>query len=186
MATIRDLDDPLSGQVVGSTRPEHIGRKPGQPLVEYLVTKTELTPTDYALAWAMTHYLAHRRVDDFVAYLLQMSDLPPLSTRTPAQHLEAFRAAFGKDLGRLDREIGDYLRKLKVTNHLPYYAVVFQQRVGGGLIRRAAIASQSPSMIRQWLETITSPNGDAPSWEAYPFPHRTAAVAAAENWVHSR
>lgn len=186
MATIRDLDDPLSGQVAGSSRPEHIGRKPGMPLVEYLVTKTDLTPTDYALAWAMTHYLARRRVDDFVAYLRAMSELPPLSERTSADHLDAFRRAFGKDLVRLDREIAGYLGKLKVTNHLPYYAVMFQQRVGGGLVRRAAIVSQSPSMIRQWLDTVGSPRGDTPAWEAYPFPHRTPALAAAEAWLRGQ
>src|SRR5262249_50386195 len=51
MATIRDLEDPLSLQVNGPNRPR-IGRDPGMPLVEYLVTRTQLTPTDYALAWA--------------------------------------------------------------------------------------------------------------------------------------
>ena len=183
MATIRDLDDPLSGQVEGGVRPEHIGRPPRMPLVEYLATKTELTPTDYALAWGMTHYLAQRRVDDFVRYLKQMSTIPPLANRTPEDHLIAFRAAFGSDLGRLDREIGSYLGRLRVNQVLPYYAVLFQQRVPGGSVKRAAIISQSPSMIRQWLDTVTSPRGELPIWDATPFTSRTPALVTAEQWV---
>jgi len=186
LATIRDLDDPLSGQVAGSTRPEHIGRTPGMPLVEYLARKTDLTPTDYALSWAMTHYLARKRVAEFVKFLRAMSALPPLRKLTPDDQLDAFRRAFGKDLVKLDREIGAYLAKLKVNNHLPYYAVMFEQAVGGGMVKRAAIVSQSPSMIRQWLDTVTSSRGDPPSWQALPFPNRTPALATAQEWVHTR
>jgi hypothetical protein len=186
LATIRDLDDPLSGQVAGSARPEHIGRRPGMPLVEYLVTKTDLTPTDYALAWAMTHYLAMKRVDEFIPFLKAMSNAPPLQPMTPEDHLAAFRGAFGDDLKKLDREIGKYLSKLKIVNHLPYYAVMFQQRVGVGLVKRAAIVSQSPSMIRQWLETVTTPRGDIPAWEALSFASRTPALVTAEAWVRGQ
>lgn len=183
LATIRDLDDPLSVQVPGTSRPEHIGRPRGMPLVEYLVTKSELTPTDYALAWAMTHYLAMKRVDEFVDYLRSMSQMPPLGPRSGADHLAAFRDAFGSDLAKLDREIGSYLSRLKVKDHLPYYSVMFQQRVSGGVVRRAAIVSQSPSMIRQWLDTVTSPRGSPPEWSALPFPSRTRAYLAAQEFV---
>jgi len=184
LATVRDLEDPMNGQVSGGRRPDHIGRDPDMPLVEYLVTKTDLTPTDYALAWALTHYLAMKRVDEFVGYLKLMSQAPPLQRRTPADHLAAFRAAFGGNLRKLDREVAIYLSKLKSPNHLPYYAVLFHQRVGGNSVKRAAIVSQSPSMIRQWLETVTSPRGEAPEWETHPFPRRNPALATAEAWVN--
>ena len=182
MATIRDLEDPLSGQVPGTTRPEHIGRPPGMPLVEYLVTKPSLTPTDYALAWATTHYLGVKRVDEFVDYLKAMSRMPPLEPRTAEDHLAAFQEAFGPNLMKLDREIGTYLTRLKVKDHLPFYSVMFQQRVPGG-VKRAAIVSQSPSMIRQWLDTVTSPRGDPPAWEAVSHPSRTRAYVVAEQFV---
>ncbi|MFO0909919.1 MAG: DUF1570 domain-containing protein [Isosphaeraceae bacterium] len=183
LATIRDLDDPLSGQVPGATRPEHIGRRPGMPLVEYLVTKTELSPTDYALAWAMTHYLAMKRVDAFVAYLRVMSRLTPLQARTPADQLATFREAFGDNLVKLDKDIGKYLSRVKVNDRLPYYAVMFEQRVPCNLVRRAAIVSQSPSMILQWLQTVTSPRGDEPSWKAVPHSTRTRAYVTAEQFM---
>jgi hypothetical protein len=186
LATIRDLDDPLSGQVPGSIRPRHIGRTPGMPLVEYLVRKDDLTPTDYALSWAMTHYLAMRHADQFVAFLKTMSQVSPLHQLGPDDHLKAFREAFGQNLARLDREIGKYLSKLKPSYPLPYYAVMFEQPVGGGMVKRAAIVSQSPSMIRQWLETVRNPQGDEPVWDAVPFPNRTPALATAQQWVRGR
>jgi hypothetical protein len=185
LATIRDLADPLSGQVPGAVRPEHIGRPPGMPLVEYLITKNDLNPTDYALAWAMTHYLAKKRVDEFVDFLRTMSEMPPLQQSSAQDHVKAFRAAFGDQLGKLDKEIDAYLLKLKVKDNLPYYAVTFEQRVPSGQLKRAAIVSQSPSMIRQWLETVTSPRGDPPIWEALPHSRRTLAWVTAAQWLRA-
>ncbi|MGE3817865.1 MAG: DUF1570 domain-containing protein [Isosphaeraceae bacterium] len=182
LATIRDLADPPSAQVPGTERPEHIGRPVGMPLVEYLVQKTKLTPTDYALSWAMTHYLAMKRVDAFVGYLKTMSQMPPLEERSPEEHLNAFRDAFGDNLGKLDREIGVYLSKMKTKDVLPYYAVLFQQRVPGAIYKRA-IVSQSPSMIQQWLETVTSPQGEPPVWEPVKHANRTRAWVTAQQWV---
>ena len=103
---------------------EPVGRDPRMPLVEYLVTRTELSPTDYALSWALTHYLASKRLDDFLAFLEAMRKAPPLETRTPEEHLAAFRAAFGDDLSRMDRAVRNHLAKLKKYDALPYYAVV--------------------------------------------------------------
>jgi Protein of unknown function (DUF1570) len=183
VVTIKDLADPLALQTQGAPPAAHIGRPPGQPLVEYLVTKTELNPTDYALCWALTHYLGMKREDAFVDFLKTMSQTPPLEKRTPDDHLNAFRAAFGSDLQKLDRDVDKYLSKLKVTNPLPYYAVMFQQRVPGNRFKRAAMVSQSPSLIRQWLETTTAPTGDVPVWEAFSFKTRNPAVVAAEAFV---
>jgi hypothetical protein len=61
----------------------------------------------------------------------------PLRKRTPADHLAAFRAAFGPDLARMDKAIATHLSKLRY-DPLPYYAVLFEQRVGGNLERACA------------------------------------------------
>jgi hypothetical protein len=182
MATIRDLEDPLSLQAQGTKR-ARVGREPGMPLVEYLVTRTELSPTDYALAWALTHYLAQKRVNDFLTYLKLMSRMPPLEKRTPQDQLTSFRLAFGSDLAKMDKAVASYLAKLKGYDQLPYYAVMFQQPIRGGMIRRAAIVSQSPSMIRQWLETVSTPDGGAASWEVIPRPTRARALLTAQEWL---
>jgi hypothetical protein len=200
MATIRDLEDPLSLQVRGANRPR-VGRDPRQPLVEYLVTRTSLTPTDYALSWAMTHYLITKRPHKFLDFLKTMSELPPLEARTPQDHLAAFRAAFKEDppkaaykddlpraaykddLAKMDKAIGVYLAKLKGYEILPYYAVVFAQPVAG-VLKRAVLVSQSPSVIQQWLETVASPQGGEPSWQAFPQSTRARAMVTAEQWLH--
>jgi hypothetical protein len=185
MATIRDLEDPQAYQGIGSHRPR-IGRDPRMPLVEYLVTRTELTPTDYALAWALTHYLALKRGPDFVAFVKTMSQLPPLQQMRPEEHLAAFRATFGNDLAQMDHTIGRYLARLKNYDPLPYYSVMFEQRVGAGMVKRAAFVSQSTSMIRQWLETVSVVDGAPPAWTAVRHPTRGQAVLSAEQWMRGQ
>ncbi|AGA29215.1 DUF1570 domain-containing protein [Singulisphaera acidiphila] len=181
MATIHDLDDPASLYVKGSER-QRLGRDRRKPLVEYLITRSSLTPTDYALSWALTHYLAMQRGTEFLAFIRTMSQLPPLEERTPEQHLASFREAFGTDLAKLDKKVAGYLSKLKF-DPLPYYAVVFEQPIPGNQIRRATIVSQSPSMIRQWLSQISDSNGGQTSWEVFPHPTRARAQMAAEQWI---
>jgi hypothetical protein len=184
MATIRDLEDPLSLQAQGQgTRRARVGRDPKTPLVEYLVTRTELSPTDYALAWALTHYLAQKRGNEFLTYLKTMSRMPPLEKRSPQDQLTAFRLAFGSDLARMDKAVAGYLAKLKGYDQLPYYAVMFQQPLASGMIHRAVIVSQSPSMIRQWLENMSTPNGGPPNWEVLPHPTRARALLTAKQWL---
>jgi hypothetical protein len=181
MATIRDLEDPLSLQVKGANRPL-IGRDPRKAMVEYLVTRIELSPTDYALAWALTHFLAQKREGVFLGYLKTMSQLDPLEERTPEQQLALFRDAFGADLGKIDRSVNVYLNKLKY-DPLPYYAVMFEQPLSLGRFKRAVMVSQSPTMIQQWLDTVGSPEGGPPTWQAIPHPTRTRALLTAEQWI---
>ena len=185
MATIRDLEDPQALQVMGNNR-SRIGRDPRRPLVEYLVTRTELTPTDYALAWALTHYLALKRGPDFVAFLKTMSEMPPLKQVSPEEHLAAFRAAFGNDLAKMDHAVGQYLSKRKNYDPLPYYAVMFEQRLNGGMVKHAAIVSQSEAMIRQWLETVSTVDGAPPTWKALKHLTRASALLTAEQWMRSQ
>lgn len=187
MATLIDLEDTLALQQrnQGLTTPR-IGREPGTPLVETIVTRAELTPTDYAAAWALTHYLASRRFEDFLDYLKQMARISPLEDRTPAQHLAEFRARFGADLARMDKKVGLHLAGLKGYEAIPYYAVVFEQPLGLGRFRRGTLVSRSPSVVRQWLDTITSPQGGPPWWRATSWPTRTRAFLEIEAWSQSR
>ena len=161
-------------------------REPGKPLVECLVRKKHLTPTEYALAWAMTHYLAFKRQDDFVEYLKAMSRIPPLEPRTPEEHLAEFRKAFGSDLVKIDKTIESYLKKLakqKGYDPMPYYAATYEQSFPTGLLKRHAMVSQSPQMIQQWVEEISNPLGVQPIWQALPYPTRAQAILAVEVWM---
>ena len=184
MATISDLDDPMASKVRGGPDSARVGRDPKTPLVEYLVTRKELTPTDYALSWALAHYLAVSRTDEFVAYMKRMSRLAPFQDRTPEQQLADFVECFG-DVSKMDAKVAKYLARLKVPEGqaLPFYAVLYEQPVGGNSIRRAAMVSQSPSVIRQWLDNVPHPRGEAGQWHALPWPSRKRATLAAEQWI---
>ncbi len=184
MATIRDLDDPLSTTVPGAKAPV-VARDPKQPLVEYLVTRSELSPTDYALSWALTYHLAKRRLDNFLDYVREMSKLAPFEQRSPEDQLRAFKAAFGPNLGKLGKDVAGHIGRLKQVDALPYYAVMFEQSLGNGMVRRAAMVSQSPSMIRQWIETTTNPRGNEPHWQILPHPSKARALMTAGQWMGS-
>ncbi|MBV8129938.1 MAG: DUF1570 domain-containing protein [Planctomycetaceae bacterium] len=187
MATIRELEDPLSVAIRGDDgQSKALVREPGKPLVECLVRKTHLTPTEYALAWAMTHYLAFKRQDDFVAYLKVMSQIPPLEPRTPEDHLAEFRKAFGSDLVKIDKTIDRYLKNLakqKGYDPMPFYAATYEQSLPAGLLKRAAMVSQSPQMIQQWVEEISNPLGAQPTWQALPHATRARALLAVEEYM---
>ncbi len=181
LATIRDLSDPLAVMVRGNGA-ARIERDLSKTLVEYLVTRSELTPTDYALAWALTYHLARTRSDEFLDFVREMSALKPLEERTPDQHLKSFRAAFGENLVKIEAAVSKDLRKLRQIDALPYYAVFFEQQLGGSFIRRAMV-SQSPSVIRQWIENSTAPAGGIPHWQISEHPSRARATLAVDQWV---
>jgi hypothetical protein len=185
MATIRELNDPLSLKIAGDDSPvKSLIREPGKPLVECLVRKTRLTPTEYSLAWAMTHYLAFKRQDDFVAFLKRMSELPLLVPRTPDEHLAEFENAFGHDLMKLDKAIDLYLRRLDTRrfDRMPFYAVMYEQVIPNGLVRRGRV-SQSPQVIWQWVQEVTVPQGARPTWQAFPHDTPGRAKQAVEEWM---
>lgn len=189
MATIRELEDPLSVAIRGdAAQSKALVREPGKPLVECLVRKKHLTPTEYALAWAMTHYLAFKRQDDFVEYLKAMSRIPPLEPRTPEDHLAEFRKAFGTDLVRIDKTIESYLKKLANKNtydKMPFYAATYEQPLPAGLLKRAMV-SRSPQLIQQWVEEMSNPLGFQATWQALPYPTRAQALLAVEVWMKGR
>ncbi len=187
MATLRELDDPLSmGRPDGEKGAE--GASHSARLIDSraLVLKEKLTPTDYAQSWALTLYLTQKHPKEFTRYLLVMGRMSPLEPRTPEDHLKEFREYFGQDLDRLDREAEDYLHKLMRRGNfpsIPYYAVIVEQPLGGGMLRRTAWISQSPQMIQRWVEKTVSSGGGIYNWEAVPFPTRARAELYAENWI---
>ncbi len=191
MATLRELDDPLADEFGNGGAPARPVRRDRWLIqAESLVTKTRLTPTDYAQAWALTHYLAQKKpTGEFVKYLKAMSQMPPLEPRTPDQQLAEFRKFFGDDLARVDRKADEHIRKLSQkpgVDPLPYYVVFFEQPLGGGMVRRAATYSQSPQMIEQWVHERSSPDGGIPNWQALPYSTRTRAISAMTEWMRMR
>ena len=187
MATLRELDDPLSlSMMEPDDRVRTLARRPGRPIVETMLRQADMTPTDYALAWAVTHYLALKRGPDFTRFLTVMGQCPPLEPKTADDHVRDFRAAFGEDLARMDKAIDGYLRKLarqKGYDPMPYYAVMFEQPRPPGVVRRAAMVSQSPQMIQKWVRALTRPDAGLISWQAIPHATRARAAVATQDWI---
>ncbi len=146
MATLRELDDPLSNELVDDAERARAPARPSR-LVDSgsLVTKTRLTPTDYSKAWALTHYLAQKPNGDFVKFLKSMSQMPPLEPRTPEEHLAEFRKFFGDDLAKVDKEADEYIRKIHDQQGnflaLPWYAVIFDASSRWAAVWSAAAAT---------------------------------------------
>jgi hypothetical protein len=154
----------------------------GPRWIEDLVGRQKLTPIEYSLSWSLTYYLAKKRPADFIGYLKTLSQIPPLDKVSSADHVRNFRAAFGSDFATMRRSLDAFLKRQKY-DPIPYYAVGFVQQLPGGVVRRASIVSPSPSMIRQWVENTTEPNGGPIHWEARPYPTRRQAQEVARQWM---
>ncbi len=184
MATLRELDDPLSLQAGdGKLQAIPVSRRQSASRTESLVSESHLTPTDYAIAWSLTHYLARMRCSDFVKYLKHLNQLPPFEPRSPEQQLADFRKFFGDDLAKVDKEVDKYVRnKLSKKDYdpLPHYAVTFEQTLPNGAVKRAACVNQSPQMIQQWVEEKRSIHGGEPEVHVFAYPTRARAMYDAE------
>ena len=64
---------------------------------------------------------------------------------------------------------------------MPYYAVTYEQALPAGLVQRAAMVSQSPQMIQQWVEEISNPKGAQPTWQALPHGTRARPCSPSSN-----
>ncbi|MFO0956948.1 MAG: DUF1570 domain-containing protein [Isosphaeraceae bacterium] len=184
MATLRDLDDPLArwlpkGALPGSSLPPPNGRTS----IETLLTRAELAPTDYAVAWSLTYYLAQKRPREFKSFLARMVCSRPLDSSTPRDRLSEFREAFGPDLARLDQKVRIHLSSRRGYPELPYYCVYFEQWQADGTLFQDAIASQSPAVIEQWLKERENPDALQPGvQEILAMPTKLAAALLLRSW----
>jgi hypothetical protein len=188
IATLEDLEDTdaLQGRGAGAQR-VRVGHDPRRSMVEYIVTRDTLTPTDYALAWALTHYLANRQTEKFVAYLKEMGRREAGAERSKAADLDLFRAHFGKDPAAIDTKVAGHLNRLRSQSPLMYYAVLFEQPLPGNLVRRGTLVSRSPQLIREWIEErMPDPQGGPYQWRAFPFRNRKEAFFFTEQWLNSQ
>ena len=184
IATLDDLRDAaaIQGHGPASSRAT-VGRDPAASLVEYIITRTDLNPTDYSLAWALTHYLANKQTPAFLSFLREMGQVPPGVHRSVEQNTAVFVRHFGDKFRQIDTQVDRHLAKLRSQTTLVYYGVVFEQPMPGNLARRATLVSRSPQFIREWLTVATpDPLGGPPRWQIAEFRTRAEAVQFTENW----
>ncbi|WP_169977390.1 DUF1570 domain-containing protein [Tautonia rosea] len=188
MATLIDLQDPstllshLRGPGPGKVSPAWTRLGPDEPWITHLMLREELSPTDYALAWGLTHYLARYHPDALRSYLLTLGQRLPLQPHSPEQEFKEFMTAFGVPPSTLARRIDRHLASLRY-DRVPYYAVRFEQMMPSGLTRRGTLVSPSPTIITQWLQAQTLPDGAPLLWWAAPFASRNLARLSCESWL---
>lgn len=66
----------------------------------------------YAEAWSMNYFLLRTRGEQYADYLKKLATLKPLVALEPAQRLDMFNEAFGKDLETLEAEFLKYMRSV--------------------------------------------------------------------------
>lgn len=96
-------------------------------LVQHIVTTQRLSPTEYSIAWALTHYLATRRRQDFFDYLRDVSSTAPLSEST--DELVRFTNYFGANFAKVEREMIKHIRGLPYRDPVanqPFFLVTAQ------------------------------------------------------------
>ena len=105
----------------------YLNRTPGVgdgSMVRNLVLADQLGSTEYAIAWALTHYLATKRKNDLFAYLREVSDVPPLELQDDP--LEQFTKHFGDRFSEIEREMLKHLRGLEYSDPVlnqPYFLI---------------------------------------------------------------
>jgi hypothetical protein len=76
-------------------------------------TDGNTTSDAYAEAWALSHFLIRKKRKAYLDYLERISSKPRLIWDKPEQRLAEFKAVFGDDLEKLDRNFLRYMKRLR-------------------------------------------------------------------------
>ncbi len=93
-------------------------------LVQHILTTDQLSSAEYAVAWALTHYLVTRKKDDLFDYLREVSESGPLVQGTDA--LALFKKHLGTNLAGAERNMIKHIRGLPYSDPVknqPYFVV---------------------------------------------------------------
>lgn len=114
------------------------------------VASKQLTVTGYAMAWALTDYLAKNKREEFFAYLREVSAAKPLDD--PPDSTALFEKHFGGDYEKLQTLVLKHLAKLPYVDPIlnqPHYVAVID--LAG--VRRVMVTS-SPAAVQQWQAEV--------------------------------
>ncbi len=65
----------------------------------------------YPESWALTYFLMTTKSKQFVAYLKELAEQPPLGEVPQRERIEQFKKHFGQDLEELDKELINFYRR---------------------------------------------------------------------------
>ncbi len=162
--------------------------------IETAVAARGLNSTGYAKAWAITHYLAKERKEDFDWYMRYISKMPPMygmtseNNQIPA-NLEHFKKFFGEDLEAIEKEMVDYLSRQKYTSPFETLPHFVGTATVPGIVgnRKHACFFHHPAMVESWQKTVwaTLNQGEKQSatFELRTFPNRAKANQFIRKWM---
>jgi hypothetical protein len=78
-----------------------------------LLRQGETSAAAYAESWGLTFYLIKRKPKQFVDYLKKLRSRPPGNPSDAKQRLDDFRASFGEDLEKIDKEFIRFIGTLR-------------------------------------------------------------------------
>ena len=164
-------------------------------LVRRVVESGEFTSLEYAASWALTHYLATRSKDEFLAFIADVSRLLPLAARDPSRNqpnsAKLFEKHFGSDYAKIESDMFKHLRKLPYTDPVEnqtHYVALFVLNRGLTIEKRAGVTT-SPAAVREWqkdaLNDVPATERNRVSFRYQVFPSRTAASRYADQWLNA-
>ncbi|MCH5373802.1 MAG: DUF1570 domain-containing protein [Planctomycetes bacterium] len=179
-------------QLIKSRAPD---KADGQ-LVAQTVGAARLTSTGYAMAWALTHYLADRQRESLAEFVRAMSHRGPLcgggevvSPGVIPGNLRDFKQYFGEDLADIERRVMLHLCRLPYQDPFadwPHF-VAFVQLPNGGNPRRQAEVFHLPLQAKRWcdalLATLPAEQRELAKSEVREFSNRAEAEQTAHRWL---
>jgi len=165
-------------------------------LVEHTVLAGQLTSTGYASAWALVHYLAKAKKQEFLALVREASRIGPLegSTDISSQGVVRLnRDLFAKQLGDnfldLENKLIAHLKKQPYTDpflNAPHFVATFVATAGRRPQKNASTFHSIPNAAR-WLTDLREklPEADRQATQAavVSFPNRVQAETYLRQWL---
>ncbi|MHC2071034.1 DUF1570 domain-containing protein [Bremerella sp. T1] len=167
-------------------------------MISETVGSSGLQSTGYALAWAITHYLATHRKLEFDKFMKKVSELRPLEgalDRGPdgkvTSNLEGFKEFFGTDVAELERELVQHLKSQPYDHPLkefPHIVASVQVNINNRTFGTANVF-HSQELASKWqreqvrkLDAVQQQNARA---GMQVFPNRRAAERFADQWLRA-
>jgi hypothetical protein len=164
-------------------------------LIAQTIGAARLTSTGYAMAWALTHYLAQNQRESFHAFVRGTAGRGPLagggevvSPGVIPGNLRDFKHHFGEDLADIERRVMLHLRRQPYLDPFldwPYFAALILMP-DGTRPRREAEVFRLPEQAERWREQRLAqlPDGRraAAHHEIREFPNRVVAEQFVRQW----
>jgi hypothetical protein len=155
-------------------------------LVRNTITADRFTSVNYAVAWALTHFLAKTRREEFLEYVRDVGKTLPLAD--PEDETERFSRFFGNDLAKLEQQM------MRHVNGLPYVDPILNQPhflvMATTGKRRMAVVTTSPAKVQvarqEMLAKIPLAERIQARFGLQAYPNRSVAERAMHVFTNSK